>query len=223
MQKYGLKIAPGYKASLETYGDKLLLCTEVTHKLFNFNTVWEEMMKIYYESRENYKQRCLEKFVGLTVMTQYNKKTYRIDDIAWDIKPIDTFEKKGTPISYIQYYQDQYSIRIKEKEQPMLLSLIKNKDKRPGKNNAVTEHTVLLVPELCVLTGTFLLKDFARDFQMKKELDTITKLNPEVRYQKLRSLLNTIHSKSEAQQDLKNWQMEFSDDVVKVSLILICL
>ena len=221
MAKYGLKVVPGYKASLEMYNGKLLLCTEVAHKLFNFNTVWQEMEKFYFESRENYKQRCIERFVGVTVMTQYNKKTYRIDDIAWDAKPEDTFDKKGKPTSYMQYYQDQYSIRIREPIQPMLVSLVKNKDKRPGKNNEVKVQTVLLVPELCVLTGTILLKDFDRDFQMKKELDQVTKLSPEVRYQKLRGLLNTIHVQPEASRDLNNWQMEFSNDVLKVNAYIL--
>ena len=93
MSNYGLKIAPGYKASLDMYGERMLLCTEVTHKLFNFDTVWDQMNRIYSDGGgqiESYKQNCLEKFVGLTVMTSYNKKTYKIDDIAWDIRPSDT-------------------------------------------------------------------------------------------------------------------------------------
>ena len=56
-----------------------------------------------------------------------------------------------------------------------------------------------------------------KDFTMKKQLDAITKLNPEVRYNKLRQLLNTIHKKPEAQSDLEKWQMEISEDVVKVN------
>jgi aubergine len=218
MRNYNLKIGPGYKAILDMYGNRMLLCTEVAHKLFNCNTVWQEMERIFAQDGASYyKEKCLEKFVGLTVMTNYNKKTYRIDDITWDVKPSDSFEKKGKPISYIQYYMDQYCIQIQESEQPMLVAMIKNKDKRPGKNNEVTERTVYLIPELCVLTGTVLLKGFERDFQMKKELDGITKLNPEVRYQKLRGLLKRINDQPEAQQNLKNWQMNISDDVVKVN------
>jgi aubergine-like protein len=223
MPNYGLKIAPGYKASLDIYASKLLLCTEVTHKLFNFSTVKQEMEEFFKNknSNDSYKQRCMERFVGLTVMTQYNKKTYKIDDIAWDVTPAHTFDKKGTPISYTQYYYDQYHIRIKDDKQPMLISLVKNKDKRPGKNNAVTEHTVLLVPELCVLTGNVLLKEFTKDFRMKQELDVITKLNPEVRYQKLRSLLNTIQTHPEAIADLNTWQMEFKPEVLKLNAKLL--
>ena len=99
----------------------------------------------------------------------------------------------------------------------MLVAMVKNKDKRPGKNNEVTEQIVYLIPEQCVLTGTVLLKGFERDFTMKREMDAITKLNPEVRYRKLRQLLSTIHDTPEAQQDLAKWQMEISEDVVKVN------
>ena len=83
-----------------------------------------------------FNEKCLEKFVGLTVMTQYNKKAYRIDDINWDGKPSDTFEKKGEPITYIQYYNDQYGLKITERNQPMSVAMIKNKDKRYGKNKS---------------------------------------------------------------------------------------
>ncbi len=51
---------------------------------------------------------------------------------------------------------------------------------------------------------------------MKKDLDTITKLNPDVRYSRLRKFLDTIKNQPNAQKDLEDWQMAFSDDVVKV-------
>ena len=90
MSAYGLKIATGYKASLDMYGDRMLLCADVTPKLFNCATVWDQMFKIYSDNGRSYKQNCWEKFVGNTVMTNYNQKSYRIDDIAWDVRPSDT-------------------------------------------------------------------------------------------------------------------------------------
>jgi hypothetical protein len=52
---------------------------------------------------------------------------------------------------------------------------------------------------------------------MKKDLDGITKLNPEVRYDKLKRFLDKLRNHPDAKKDLENWQMEFSNDVVKVS------
>ena len=51
---------------------------------------------------------------------------------------------------------------------------------------------------------------------MKKELDCITKLNPDVRFQRIRKFLQTVKNKPEAQRDLQDWQMAFSDEVIKV-------
>ena len=61
-----------------------------------------------------------------------------------------------------------------------------------------------------------MLKKFERDFTMKRDLDGITKLDPEVRINRLRRFLDTIKSNKEAQEDFENWKMGFSPDVVKV-------
>ena len=117
----------------------------------------------------------------------------------------------------MQYYHDQYGVQISEMRQPMLVAMVKNKDRRLGNNNEVTERKVYLIPELCVLTGTVLLKRFEKDFETKRQLDEITMPSPEVRHNMLREFLNTIRKKKETQYDLENWQMEISEDVVKVN------
>jgi hypothetical protein len=56
---------------------------------------------------------------------------------------------------------------------------------------------------------------------MKKDLDGITKLNPDVRYSRLKSFLEKITKTPEAQKDLANWEMEFSSEVVKVNALVL--
>lgn len=70
-------------------------------------------------------------------------------------------------------------------------------------------------------TGTILLKDFARDFTMKKELDSITKLSPQVRYQRLNEFLSQIKNKPEAREDFSNWKMKLNDEVVKLNAYIL--
>ena len=41
----------------------------------------------------------------LNVHHRYNNKTYKVDDIAWDMRPTLTFEKNGEQISYKDYYE----------------------------------------------------------------------------------------------------------------------
>ena len=119
LHKYDLRIAPGFKTTMALYGSgKILLCAEVAHKLFNMNNVLTSMNHIYKrEGAQNYQAACIAELVGQTVMTMYNKKTYRIDDIAWQEKPTDSFEtrpKKGETepgrITFVQYYRVSLSL-----------------------------------------------------------------------------------------------------------------
>lgn len=95
LTKYHLKIAAGYKASMDVYSSRIFLCTELAHKLINFDSVWDVMEKLYREKNaEDYKYSCNNQLIGSTIMTSYNKKTYRIDDIEWTKSPGDSFAKK---------------------------------------------------------------------------------------------------------------------------------
>ena len=69
--------------------------------------------------------------IGCTVMTSYNKKMYRIDDVEFNMRVDDTFtiEKTGELISYYDYYKNQWKLEIKDKNQ----FLIKNFDKKINK------------------------------------------------------------------------------------------
>ena len=90
------------------------------------------------------------------LILRYNNKTYRIDDIAWDKTARDVFDKKnGEQISFVDYYLKQYHITIKEPDCPLLVSKVKNKiNGRNGEPPKTVEQFVLLIPELCIITGT---------------------------------------------------------------------
>ena len=73
---------------------------------------------------------------------------------------MDTFEKKnGDKISFMDYYKTPYSIHIREGRQPLLVSLPRERDKNrppPGAEKAEErDRHVLLIPELCMLTGIY--------------------------------------------------------------------
>ena len=61
---------------------------------------------IYQKKPQNFQSDAVKALVGCVVLTRYNNKTYRIDDIAWDKSPKDTFvSHSGEEITYIDYYQ----------------------------------------------------------------------------------------------------------------------
>ena len=52
---------------------------------------------------------------------------------------------------------------------------------------------------------------------MKKDLDAVTKLSPEVRYTRCRQFLDKLKNQPEARAELNKWEIEFSPDVIKVN------
>ena len=53
-------------------------------------------------------------FPGTSVLTRYNNKTYKIDDLDFDSSPSSTFKNSdGKDVSYFEYYKNQYNIDIK--------------------------------------------------------------------------------------------------------------
>lgn len=114
-------------------------------------TIYNIIKNIRTENRD-WKDRVETTLLGMTVLTKYNNKTYRIDEITYDVKPSDTFPMRDREVTYIQYYMEKYQQTIQDHGQPMLISNLKKKDMRGGQSD-----TVLLVPELCFATGEFLL------------------------------------------------------------------
>lgn len=70
-------------------------------------TVLDIMRRIRKEDRET-KTAIERALLGTTVLTKYNNKTYRIDEITYDVKPVDTFKVREQDVSYIAYYKVNY-------------------------------------------------------------------------------------------------------------------
>lgn len=93
---------------------------------------------------------CKAALVGAVVMTRYNNKTYRIDDIDFLKNPQSTFHlrKEDRDISYMEYYSKRYQVTIRSVSQPLLVSRPTRRDKNRG-----DDQPIFLIPELCGMTG----------------------------------------------------------------------
>ena len=81
----------------------------------------------------------------------YNKRAYKIDDIDWDSKASNSFQKRNQQeISFFDYYRQNYGLTIRNLDQPLLVSRPKQKDVNRGEPNSI-----LLIPEFCALTGKY--------------------------------------------------------------------
>ena len=70
LSKYRLRVATGYKASMDIYTDKIFLCTEMAHKLINADNVFSVIEDIFNKNGSAGKAICFEQIVGQTVMTK---------------------------------------------------------------------------------------------------------------------------------------------------------
>ena len=71
---------------------------------------------------------------GKIVMTHYNNRTYRIDDVDFSMNPNSTFplRKEDREISYLEYYKTRYNLEVRFPLQPLLVSKPTKKDLNRG-------------------------------------------------------------------------------------------
>ncbi|XP_020631825.1 piwi-like protein 1 isoform X2 [Orbicella faveolata] len=209
IDKFKLELWPGYTTSIMPYETEVLLSADVSHKVLRQTTVLEYLYELYNTvNQRDFHSTATKKLVGQIILTRYNNKTYRIDDIKWDVFPSHTFHGrfKGVErdISYIEYYQETYERTITDRDQPLLVSRLK---KLPGQKMRIPEGELFLVPELCFLTG--LTDEMRNDFMLMKDLAVHTRVDPKARNQSLMRFMGSIQSNEESAAELSGWNLEF--------------
>ncbi|XP_019512711.1 PREDICTED: piwi-like protein 4 isoform X1 [Hipposideros armiger] len=202
--QHNLSLWPGFTISVSQFESRLLFSADVSYKVLRNETVLEFMTGLYHQTgMSGFTQTCEKHLVGFIVLTRYNNKTYRIDDIDWSVKPTHTFQKRdGTEITYVDYYKQQYDITLSDLNQPMLVSLLKSK-----RNDNAEAQMAHLIPELCFLTG--LSSRVTSDFQLMKAVAEKTRLSPLERQQRLARLADDIQRNKDARFELETWGLHF--------------
>uniref|UniRef100_A0A672JIH6 Piwi-like protein 1 n=1 Tax=Salarias fasciatus TaxID=181472 RepID=A0A672JIH6_SALFA len=212
ISQHKLTIWPGYCTAILEYETSIMLCTDVSHKVLRSETVLDLMVSLRQRcGNERYYDICTKELVGLIVLTKYNNKTYRVDDIAWDQSPSNTFTRGDTPISFKDYYHGQYNLTITDERQPLLVSKVK----KWSRTGAPAPGPALLLPEFCYLTG--LTDKMRNDRMIMKDLSDQTKLNPEQREQRLMRFVDNIQRNSDARAEMQKWGLSFDQQLLKLT------
>ncbi|XP_050528913.1 protein argonaute-3-like [Daktulosphaira vitifoliae] len=212
VQEYNLEVWPGFITSIDNFEGGLYLCCEVSHRVLQTQSILVIMTEIMKSKQEDYKQKIMAALCGSTVITHYNRKTYRIDDIDFSMTPLSTFEKNGVQISYAEYYRIYYKIEIQCLTQPMIISKAKKKDL--FKNSSMENDSISLVPELCNLTG--LTEKMKTDTRLMKTLRDYTLVNPEKRQNAIMNFVQRIYEHEVTSKKLKDWGLNLSHVPVKL-------
>lgn len=104
--EHKLELWPGYITSIRQHEREILLGAEITSKVMRMDTVYHLLTECLREDRANYKRNFQSKIIGSVVLTDYNNRTYHIDDVDFNTRPNSTFQKAdGSSISYVDYYR----------------------------------------------------------------------------------------------------------------------
>ncbi|CAF1424094.1 unnamed protein product [Rotaria magnacalcarata] len=211
LERYRLTLFPGFLTNVNIYEGSLMINVDLSHKVLNKTTVFNRLQDIFtqFVDFKRAQDEATKELVGQIVLTTYNSKTYKIDEIAWDKSPNYTFKKRdGTDETLVKYYYDRYQLKIEDTTQPLLISKPSKKDRRAGQTGPL-----MLIPELCCVTG---ISDVMRsDFQFMKELATHTHIGPMSRFEKLTEFCHDIQNNQEAKDELKKWEISIDTGLVE--------
>ena len=141
--------------------------------------------------------------LGVVVITRYNNKNYRIDEICFDKKPSDKFQlNDGTEIDYRQYYLDKHGMKIEDSEQPLLVSMSKLREMKGG-----VSGSIFLVSELCNMTG--LTNEQRANFALMKAMAEYTRQTPDKRVEAFNNFSKRINDNAEIKKGLDEWNLKF--------------
>jgi aubergine-like protein len=115
MPNHKLELWPGFITTIRRHDAGLLYGVEITHKVIRLDNVFQVMTEIRKGVMRNreftlamVKEAVSAELVGTIVMTSYNRRTYRVDDIAFDETPKSTFPREnGGEVSYVDYFRER--------------------------------------------------------------------------------------------------------------------
>uniref|UniRef100_T1IRX1 Uncharacterized protein n=1 Tax=Strigamia maritima TaxID=126957 RepID=T1IRX1_STRMM len=206
-----MEFIPGFTTAIRQHETNVLMNVELKFKFMRQETVLQLFKEQHKKNPRDFRANSEKLLLGAIVMTTYNNKTYRIDEIKWDMTVKDKFDqKRGNQITYIDYMKQHYNLSVEDPGQPLLMSKPKVKDLKRG------DVTIrYLVPEFCVMTG---LDDEKRaDFNAMRELANHTRVPPDGRVAKLTHFMKRINTDPRVIEDMKNWCFKFSDNLVSIN------
>lgn len=201
---YKMEVWPGFVTAVDQFEGGMLLQCDVVSRVVRTETVHDLLAAILKkQGAANLKTEAEKALIGQSALTRYNNRSYQIDDIEWKSSPMTTFTNHlGETMTFYDYYQRNYNLKIKDQQQPLLASRVKKK----AHGQEAVETVINLVPELCLMTG---LTDAMRaDFKVMKEVGNFTRVGPQPRQDKLLTFIKRVRENPEAKAHLEEWGFE---------------
>ncbi|CDW90249.1 macronuclear development protein 1 [Stylonychia lemnae] len=203
--KMTLKVWPGFYSAMQKLESGPLLLLDLTNKVVRKDKVLTTIQDM--ESRNCSHDQIQDVIKNSIVVTSYGqaKKTYRIDRVDFEKTPQSTFlmGKEEKEITFGEYYQQRYQVRIHEPNQPLLISISER-----------TGIELALIPELCEMTG---LTDSQRsNFPLMKDLNQILHKDARTRINEATELINQFQNQTKVKKVIDQWNINFEPQPYQV-------
>ena len=202
----GIDIWPGFFSSMQRLQSGPLLQIDLANKVVRKDKLINEIRNMTQKGKNP--EQVSSEMEGMSVVTSYGKtkRNYRIERIDFNQSPLSTFKKgegeEAKEMSYMEYYQSQYEVTIKDQNQPLAIS----KNRRTGME-------VALIPELCEMTG---LTDAQRaNFNLMRDLGAILHKGGKERMDEVRALMDEISEMKNAKKLMDQWKVSFDKEPLK--------
>ena len=210
-------IFKGFYTSAQVTENGLFMLVTNVNKHVMETTVYDVIKRLMKENRnmnDQDRRKVVQEFFEKhkTVLTTYGSffRAYRVKEIDFDTSPSKntiTLKESNKTVTLLQYYKSQYSIDIKDPEQPLLIVERKAKAKNKSKENKENTDTnkpaeensvIYLVPELVYATGLDI-SDNSKD--RRRNVVSKTKMDPNKKLEEIGKIRNLITST-----DAKNYK-----------------
>lgn len=208
--EYKLQLWPGYSTSFGQFEHNLLLNAEIKFKLMRDETLLDIMKRCYNENRNNWQDAFTRQVLGTVVLTSYINKTYKITDVNFDLTPMSEFNRNGEKISYFDYYRNVRKVNIVDKQQPLLVSIPTDRDRRRDPNQIIN-----LIPELCFATGYT--DQMRKDFRLMQATAAHTRVGPAGRIERLLAFNRRLHQTPESIECFNDWMLTLNTNLVELT------
>jgi aubergine-like protein len=196
LTRHQLTVWPGYTTAVSDTSSGSMVCIDVSHRVLRTNTVLSQLLELQKRGGD-VMGNAKKMMVGSNVLTLYNRKSYRIEDVDFNKSPRDSFtNEKGVSMTFKEYYQTRWGKPVTADDQPLIF--IKEREKE-----------LYLLPEFCVLTG--LTDEIRADFNIMKDLANATKKEPHDRLQECTNLITKIKTDSRTREELGSWRVDLGE------------
>uniref|UniRef100_A0A0G4HQX1 Piwi domain-containing protein n=1 Tax=Chromera velia CCMP2878 TaxID=1169474 RepID=A0A0G4HQX1_9ALVE len=205
-----LSLIPGYFTSMQVVQGGLALMSDVKHRIIQNVTAAEVMNSIMQTNNAGAEPKDKQKFLleegmkGKVIITNHGQQSnlYRIEGVEMELNIDSTFERREGPISYRDYFKQQYNMTLENAKMPMLKATRRKRD-------------IFLPPEICYMTG--LTDALKSNFQIMTAISKHTRMLPNARFKKGNQILeklttDTSDNAQKAQKVLNDWCIEMSTE-----------